>query len=236
MSALTVPVAGISRREAWAALVYFVLYLAYLTVTLESELLHWVTLVALPVAIVTLLRPRSMRAARSVLDSFGLRRDTLRRGLGVALLLVVVIGVFQGLGGSVHGQQIRDMVRSGRVLWTLPVAFVAMLATAGFTEEFFFRGFLQTRLTRLTQSRVAGWLGSALLFGVYHIPYAYLNQNWPSHGDPGAAVAAAMGQGGIAGVILGGLYLASRGNLLACVVLHAGINATWFMTSIRFGH
>jgi membrane protease YdiL (CAAX protease family) len=121
------------------------------------------------------------------------------------------------------------------VLWALPVAFLAMLLTAGFTEEFFFRGFLQTRLTALSGSRLVGLAASALLFGVYHVPYAYLHPNWPTHGDLGAAIGSAMGQGGIAGLLLGALYLVSRGNLLACVVLHAGVNAAWVMTMIKFG-
>ncbi len=98
-----------------------------------------------------------------------------------------------------------------------------------------FRGFLQTRLTALFRSRIVGLFVSALLFGLYHVPYAYLNPNWPSYGDLGAALRSAMGQGGIGGLVLGGLYLVSRGNLLACVVLHAGINAVWVMTMIRFG-
>jgi membrane protease YdiL (CAAX protease family) len=226
---------GITRREAWWALGYVAAYLAYLTVALESELLHWVTLVVLPVLVVRFLRSPEMRRLPAVLGSFGLRRGNLWRGVGWAAVAAVAIGVFQGMGGSSHAQEIRDVVRSGRAVWALPLAFLAMLLTAGFTEEFFFRGFLQTRLTVLFGSRVVGLLASALLFGVYHVPYAYLHPNWPTHGDLGAAIGSAMGQGGIAGLLLGALYAVTRGNLLACVVLHAGINAAWVMTMIEFG-
>jgi len=229
------PLTGITRREASIALVYVGLYLVYLTVTLESELLHWVTLVVLPLVLVLTLRPSGSRDVVQTLSSFGLRRGHLRRGIGWALLAALVVGLFQGAGGSEHAQEIREMVRSGHVLWALPLAFVAMLLTAGFTEEFFFRGFLQTRITALSGSRIVGLLGSAVLFGLYHVPYAYLSPNWSSAGDLGAAWGSAMSQGGIGGLILGGLYLVSRGNLLACVVLHAGINAVWAMTMIRFG-
>jgi membrane protease YdiL (CAAX protease family) len=229
------PVSDISRREAWAALVYVALYIPYLTLTLESELLHWVTLVAVPLVLVLMLRPSGARDLTQTLSTFGLRRGNLARGVGWALLAGLAIGVFQASGGSEHAQEIREVVRSGQALWALPLAFVAMVATAGFTEEFFFRGFLQTRITALSGSGTVGLLGSAVLFGLYHVPYAYLHPNWPSSGDLGAAFGSAMGQGGIGGLLLGGLYLVSRGNLLACVVLHSAINAVWAMTMIRFG-
>ena len=58
-----------------------------------------------------------------------------------------------------------------------------MMLTAGFTEEFFFRGFLQTRLEVLTRSRVAAVLLASICFGLYHLPYAYFNPAWPSAGD-----------------------------------------------------
>ena len=74
-----------------------------------------------------------------------------------------------------------------------------MLLTAGFTEEVFFRGCLQTRSIAQAGSRLAGLLGSAAL------------------------------------LMVGGLYLVSRGNLLACVVLHAGINAAGAMTMNKVG-
>jgi membrane protease YdiL (CAAX protease family) len=169
---MALPVTGLTRREAWWALGYVAVYLAYLTVALESELLHWVTLVVLPMVLVRFLRPPRTRGVAAILVSFGLQRGNLWRGVGWAALATLAIGVFQGMGGSSHAEEIRDVVRSGRVLWALPVAFLAMLLTAGFTEEFFFRGFLQTRLTALSGSRLVGLVASALLFGMYHMPYA----------------------------------------------------------------
>jgi len=215
--------------------VYFALYMVYLTFTLESELLHWVTLVALPLIVVWTVRTSTDRSVTAILGSFGLRRGNLTRGIGWAVLLAVGFGVMQAMGGSEHAQEIRELLRSKRVFVALPVALLAMMLTAGFTEEFFFRGFLQTRLTVLTRSRIAGVLISAVLFGLYHLPYAYLNPNWSSHGDFGAAFASAMGQGGIGGLVLGTLYALTRGNLVACVIVHSSINAIWFMTMIKFG-
>jgi membrane protease YdiL (CAAX protease family) len=229
------PPPDVTRREAWIAPLYFTLYLAYLTVTLESELLHWVTLVALPLGLTWIVRSPDARRFTQILGSLGLRRGNLTRGVGWAVLLGVAFSVMQAMGGSEHAQEIREVLRSGRVFVALPVALLAMMLTAGFTEEFFFRGFLQTRLTVLTRSRIAGVLISAVLFGVYHLPYAYLNPNWSSHGDLGAAFASAMGQGGIGGLVLGTLYALTRGNLIACIIVHSSINAIWFMTMIKFG-
>jgi membrane protease YdiL (CAAX protease family) len=225
----------VTRREAWVAPLYFIVYLTYLTITLESELLHWVTLVALPLFLTWIVRSRDTRGLAPMLGSLGLRWGNLTRGIGWAALLAVAFSVMQAMGGSEHAQEIRDVLRSGRVFVALPVALLAMMLTAGFTEEFFFRGFLQTRLTVLTRSRIAGVLISAVLFGLYHLPYAYLNPNWSSHGDLGAAFTSAMGQGGIGGLVLGTLYALTRGNLIACILVHSSINAIWFMTMIKFG-
>jgi membrane protease YdiL (CAAX protease family) len=235
VSTIAFPPADVTRREALTAPTYVALYLAYLTINPESELLHWVTLVALPLFLTWIVRAPDRRGIAPVLGSFGLRRGNLLRGVGWALLLGLVFAVMQGMGGSEHAEEIRAVIRSGRVFVALPVAFIAMMLTAGFTEEFFFRGFVQTRLTTLTHSRVAGVLITATLFGLYHVPYAYLNPNWPTYGDLGAAFGSAMGQGGIGGLILGALYALTRGNLLACIIVHSSINAIWFMTMIKFG-
>jgi hypothetical protein len=67
------------------------------------------------------------------------------------------------------------------------------------------------------------------------VPYAYLNPNWPTYGNLGAAFGSAMAQGGSGGLVLGTLYALSRGNLVGCVLLHSSINAIWFMAMIKFG-
>lgn len=128
-----------------------------------------------------------------------------------------------------------EAVRSGRAIWLIPLAFVLLLFLTAFTEEFFFRGFLQTRLQALSHSRWVGWIAASLAFGLYHVPYAYFNPLWPSAGDWGAAFATAMWEGTLGGLILGGLYLWSGGNLVACIVLHALVDAFPASAMLRFG-
>ena len=222
-----------SRREAWPALAYFVLYFVYLFATLESEFAHWLTLVAIPV-LIALTFGGWIRSPAAVLDTFGLRRDGWTSGLGWALLLGAAITVLQvTLFG--HRREILALIESGRALWLYPLMLLLMFAMAGFTEEFFFRGFLQTRLEVLTRSPWAAVAIVAVLFSLYHLPYAYLNPMWPSAGDWGLAWRAAFSNGLPGGLVLGALCTRSGNNLVPCVVLHSMINAAPAMTMIKFG-
>lgn len=239
------------RADAWLAPVYLAAYLGYLFLLhRESELEHWVGLVLVPLLLVLAARARVGRRARggpspgegrswrSVLAgafaSFGLRPGGLTRGLGAALVLGVAIGLVQ-VRYARAGEAVMEAARTGRIVWLLPLAFVLLLFLTGFTEEFFFRGFLQTRLEALTRSRWLGWIAATAAFAVYHVPYAYYNPAWPSAGDWGAAWSTAMVEGTLGGLLLGGLYLWSRKNLVACIVLHALVDAFPAVGLIRFG-
>ena len=222
-----------SRRGSWIAMGYFAIYLASLFVTLESERMHWLTMVALPLLIAIVFQPSESRTVPGVLATLGFRRGNLTRGLVWAVVLGLVISTLQ-VWGSDRAAAVQELIVSGRALFLFPLTFVLMMMTAGFTEEFLFRGFLQTRVAVLIKSKWLAVLVVALLFGVYHLPYAYLNPRWPSTGDWGLAWTAAMGNGVPGGLILGALYVLTRGNTLACVVLHSLINAVPAMTMIRF--
>jgi membrane protease YdiL (CAAX protease family) len=224
----------LSREELWTAPSYFLLYLGYLFWRSESELGHWLSLVLLPLALVVFLNRGRDAPLSSALATFGLRRGNLRRGLWLTLVMGILLGLFQ-VFLSRSGPAVLEAFRTGAALYLLPLSFLFMVATAGFTEEFFFRGFLQTRLESLLGSSVGGLVLASFFFGVYHLPYAYLNPHWPSAGDWGAAWTAALGQGIPAGLILGGLFLLSRKNLVACVVLHALVDTFPAMTMIKFG-
>ncbi|NJD20588.1 MAG: CPBP family intramembrane metalloprotease [Gemmatimonadetes bacterium] len=234
MAPLTRTSALVSPRDGRVAVAYFALYLASLFVTLESELLHWVTLVVLPLALAWASLSPGRRGWRDALASVGLQRDGLWAGVGWALAGGVAVTVFQTLGSG-SGAAVRALFRDGSALYLLPLSFALMLLLAGFTEEFFFRGFLQTRLEALMGRPWPALLLASVLFAVYHVPYALLNPRWPSYGDPGAAWAAAFANGLPGGLILGALYIRTGGRIPACVLLHAAINAAPAMTQIHFG-
>jgi membrane protease YdiL (CAAX protease family) len=211
------------RREAPLALLYYAAYLAYLFWHQESELFHWATLVGLPLAALWWLRRRSCdRPLRDTLASVGLAREHMRRGFPwVAGAAVLIVGI-QML--TPQRGEILAAFRSGEALYLFPIALLLMLATAATTEEMLFRGVLQTRLQAWWRSSFWAIVACSVLFGLYHLPYAYLNPNWPSAGDWGDAFRLAMANGLLGGVILGIVY-ARSGNLLAAAVTHALINA-----------
>ena len=206
----------------WLAPTYFGIYLVYLFFTLESDIVHWVTMIFIPVGIVALYAGRGSRLRRT-LGSLGLRRGGLGRGMPLAVGLSVAVCLFQ-ISFSNYSAEIVALLTSSRAFVALPITFLFLLLVTAATEEFFFRGYLQTRLERLTGSRWRGLVVASILFGIYHLPYAYLNPRWPSAGDLGAAFYSAMSQGVAGGLILGGLFLYSRKNLLAPMLLHASIN------------
>ncbi len=218
--------------EALLACSYFAIYFGYLFFRLEGELLHWVSLVLLPALLIQLRRGHG-NSLQSLLASFGLARGKFRKGIFWAVGIGFALSAAQLVLSRNRGA-IAELLASARILYLLPATFLLMVVFAGFTEEFFFRGFLQTRLTARF-SATAGIAITSFLFGMYHLPYAYLHPRWPSHGDWGAACGAAFGQGVPIGLFLGILYQRSRGNLPACVVCHALINTLPGMLQIRLG-
>ena len=222
------------RKEALFVLAYFVLYLGYMFIRPENEWMHWLTLVAIPFLTLAFWHKRTYGwTLSSTLASFGLKRGNLKSGLGWAILLGLALSLLQ-LFMSRQSDAFWELLRSGKALLYFPLALLLLLLTAGFTEEFFFRGVMQTRLVALLQSKFWAIIVTALFFGIYHLPYAYLNPNWPSSGDWGAALTAALGQGIPAGIVLGVLYARTKNNLLACIVLHSFINVLPAMTLIKF--
>jgi len=210
-----------AAKESIPAFLYATGYLVYLWFHQESETWHWLTLVLLPVGMILLIR----RDWRTLPASFGLTKKTWKNKIGLAAGAGVAISLLQLVIGA-RGKLAIDVLSTPTGWLLLPVALLLLFLTAGFTEEVFFRGFLQTRLEARLKST---WMAIGIvtiLFSVYHIPYAYLNPNWSSAGDLPAAISSAFAQGIPGGIILGWLYKRSDHNLVACVVLHSMIN--WF--------
>lgn len=211
-------------------MLYATVYLVWLWIHPESEAWHWLTMIGLPLGLVVV----SRRRVKGILSSFGLRRSNWRNHLGIAIAAGLAISALQLVIGNRGGAAL-EILSTAKGWLLLPIALVFLLFTAGLTEEFFFRGFLQTRLeTRFGSPWVAIAIVT-LIFSIYHVPYAYLNPNWPSAGDLPAAIRNAFIQGIPGGLILGWLYLRSDRNLVACIVLHSLVN--WFpaLTMIRLG-
>jgi membrane protease YdiL (CAAX protease family) len=225
-SEYSIPIEPDLKREAPWVLMYFTLYLVYLSFTLENEILHWFTLVFIPVTGLYLFQKRrtALSTLKSTLTTVGLERGRSKNGILWAILIGLALSCLQ-LVLSRNKDVIWGLIVSGKVLILFPLTLLIMLLTAGFTEEFFFRGVLQTRIQHLVKSKILAVVVTSVLFGLYHLPYAYLNPRWPSHGNWPEAFGAAFGQGVPMGLILGTLYVRTKNNLLACVLVHALINS-----------
>jgi membrane protease YdiL (CAAX protease family) len=107
----------------------------------------------------------------------------------------------------------------GTYLYWLTIAFVS----AALGEELQFRGFVWSRLERLAGGGRSGvafaWIGQALLFSLGHV----------YQGVSGVIVT-----GGL-GLVLGGVYLANRRNLVACMILHGLIDGVSLTALFVFG-
>ena len=225
------------KREALLALVYCALYVGYLFVYQENEIAHWLTLVISPLTLLCLYQRRAWVdwSLGASLSTVGLKRGQLGRGLVWAIPLGLGVSLFMQLFMSRNAEAFRDLITSGRALYLAPLVFVLLLFTTGLTEEFFFRGVLQTRLSQLFRSNLLGVVVTSILFGLYHVPYAYLNPDWHSYGDLAAALQAGLVNGILGGVVLGVVYVMAGGNLIAAVIVHALIDVFPGMTQIRFG-
>jgi protein-S-isoprenylcysteine O-methyltransferase Ste14/membrane protease YdiL (CAAX protease family) len=208
-------------REAAFISIYFAAYLAYLFLYLEGELLQWVTLVALPLGVLPFLG--FYRSLGGVLDSVGLSGARSRRGLPIVLLLGVAVQGVQLLNTHQREDLLQVLRQPNGFLMPL-AAFALLLCTVATTEEIFFRGLLQTRLANRLHSDAAGWVVATLAFTAYHLPYAYLNPNWPSAGHLGAAIQLAVANGLLTGAVIGAVYWRNGRNLLAAILLHAFID------------
>jgi membrane protease YdiL (CAAX protease family) len=105
--------------------------------------------------------------------------------------------------------------------WRYGVMIVLVWTTVAFGEEMQFRGFAFSRLERLFGGGRGGaagaLLGQALIFGLLH-----------SYQGVGGMVSTSL-----LGLVLGGVFLISRRNLVACILLH-GLMDTLSLTAVFY--
>lgn len=108
------------------------------------------------------------------------------------------------------------------MIWALPLGYLWMTLEAGVTEEFLFRGVLQTRLTSWFNSAWAGVLVTSVIFGLAHAPGLFMRggpgvDGWST--DPLQVVAHTIAVLSPIGLTFGLIYARTK-SLLLVILLH----------------
>lgn len=199
---------------------------------LADEFAKWLWFVVGPlVAVAAIGRSR----VREMLRSLGVRRSGLARAaaLGAAAGLTLVPVAVSSMDAAQQAAWAGLVPRPAQAVVVVALAFVAMLATAA-TEEVFFRGLLQTRLAAALRSDLGALLIAAVVFGLYHLPYAYFSPQWPTHGNLAWALGSVLTEQAPMGLLFGALWLRHR-NLAAPVVAHALLNTLALAPMLQLG-
>jgi membrane protease YdiL (CAAX protease family) len=141
------------------------------------------------------------------------------------LVMSLVLVLFQ----LVFGQGLREIraagLGPGELAWGIPFVYAWLVVEVGLVEEFFFRGLLQSRLSALLCSELAGVVVMAVLFGLAHAPGIYFRTSQTLEGvGPSPSVLMAVGYSVVViaptGFFLGTLWARTR-NLVLLALIHA---------------
>jgi len=163
-------------------------------------------------------------------------RDLAPKGLSARDYVWSIVAFAIGLGINVANLDgIRHKISSGtidQIPLRLGAAAALALVNAGIPEEFYFRGWLQTRLEQ-RYGRVVAILGTALLFTAWHIPSRYFLASGEEGraGDFGSVLLNTGLPVLIVGLVIGLLWDRYR-RLLPLIALHWGIDTLPLISAI----
>ena len=228
------------QAELWLPLVWYgtVILLAAFTnaggLELVNQFTNWFFLVIVPLGLLVLTR-RQRSGLKATLHSVGITRaglkDALKLGVIMGLLCIPVLYVV----GDQQRAAVQMMFHKPlQALLPFLVSFILALLTAGFVEEFFFRGVLQSRLAICTASEWRGLAVASLLFGLFHLPMYFFSPFEPTHGNLVWSLASVITEQAVTGVLLGVLWIRTH-NLAAPTLVHAFIDALAWMTTLKIG-
>ncbi len=228
------------QAELWAVLVWYalVVLLAALSLANGLELVNgftnWFFLVLAPLGLLTLARKRGV-SLRDTLRSVGLTRANMKDAVKLAVwMMPLTIPLLYSVGDQQRAAIQMIFHTPFRATIAFLVSFVLALLTAGFGEEFFFRGILQPRLAACLGSEWRGLLVAAFLFGLLHLPLYFFSPFEPTHGNLVWSVAGVITEPMLSGVLLGMVWARTR-NLAAPVLLHTFVNALAMMAALKIG-
>jgi membrane protease YdiL (CAAX protease family) len=156
------------------------------------------------------------------LSSMGLSLSNWKQNLKVAGIVLACMAIPSAFFIS----DTADLILGGQITLTQAVLalvtyFVHNIARSGLPEEFFYRVFLQTRLSQVLKSRLGGILVTSLLFGLVHIPNVI---RWYPEMTLSEAFCSAFFIQGFMGLVHGVLWERTH-SLIPGTIVHSGINA-----------
>jgi len=228
------------RAELWSMLIWYGLVILFATITiangleLVNQFTNWFFLVLVPLGLLVLTRTRDV-SLRATLRSVGLTRTGMKDALKLAVLIMPLSIPLLYIVGDQQRTAIQMIFHTPlRAGVSFLVSFVLALLTAGFVEEFFFRGVLQSRLAACLGSEWRGLLVAPFLFGLLHLPMYFFSPFEPTRGNLVWAVTSIITEQTVLGVLLGIVWVRTR-NLTTPVLLHAFIDAIAMMSVLKVG-
>jgi len=162
-----------------------------------------------------------LKFRKNSLASMGLTSKDWKRNLWVGFVIFLALAIpnafFVGNTGIeiLSGKYSAPQVGIG-----LFSSFIYFFLMSGFSEEFFFRAFIQTRISYLLKSSVSGVLITSLIFGLGHIQAI---MQWYPGITIGEAFCRAFFLQTFMGIMFGVLWERTR-NLIPCVFVHSGVD------------
>jgi len=219
-----------SKTEIIFSLSWYLLYLALTMISnafhinIINEVTNWLFLVLIPLLILAVLKKGKFKEVfQETLREIGLKRIDKKTGFRTLLVCMLYMGILVLVFSL--GDEKLVITNIPKMFVRLPIFMCLMLLTAGFTEEFFFRGIVQRCMANSLKQPYIAIVFTSILFGIYHFPFAYYLWEQTA-GSVVNSLKAILVEQAVTGCALGLMYYKSSNNLWSSAVLHAFVNAS----------
>jgi membrane protease YdiL (CAAX protease family) len=147
-------------------------------------------------------------------------------GLGFTVLLIMTVPA------AFYGGTMQKILNGSLKLQWLPgllgISFVHKLFYSGLHEEFFYRGFVQSRLGAAFNSEWQGLVAASLYFGLFH---TMGNQLWGYNAGLMGGFTESMFVQTFHGLVFGMLWMRTK-SIIPGVIVHSGLNAVTNLAAV----
>ena len=162
-----------------------------------------------------------LKIRKNSLASMGLTSKDWKKNLWIGFIIFLALAIPNAFFvGNTGGEILSGKYSALQVGIGLFSSFIYFFLMSGFSEEFLFRAFIQTRISYLLKSSVSGVLITSLIFGSVHIQGI---MQW----YPGTTIAEAFCRAfflqTFIGIMFGVIWERTR-NLIPCVFVHSGVD------------